>query len=79
MPKGYVVYFCERLRDGREEGARIVNTKEEAIDFINKIRGSFAGSNYEFGLYELGKQIPITTETVEEPQPSVKTTKYKLK
>lgn len=71
--KGYVVCFCERLRDGTEEGAKVFPTREKAIEFINKIANGFAGDNCDFRLFELGKEIPIRGEKVEEVEKKVKT------
>ena len=67
---GYVAYWCEHLRDGLQEGARIFNTKAAALECINGLANGFSGKNMTFGLFELGKAIPLSIEQIEEPQPS---------
>jgi hypothetical protein len=74
---GYVVYGCEGLRDGREEWAKCFDTLEKAVAYLNK--DFFAKDNMTFRLFELGKEIPLTEESVEEPQPSKVTTRIKVK
>ena len=73
---GYVVYACEQLRDGFEEYAKVFNSKEGAVAWINKDR--FAQDNPTFKLFELGQEIPITQEKTEIPQPSKVEKRYKL-
>jgi hypothetical protein len=76
----YVVYCCEHLRDGREEGAKIVGSIEEGITLINKWKANYiGGDNTEFGLFELGKEIPIELVKTEVPQPPLVTKQYRLK
>ena len=65
----YVVYFCEHMRDGKEDGAKIVSTIEEALAVIDKIGNGFAGSNHSFKLFRLGEEIILKREVVEEPKP----------
>jgi hypothetical protein len=65
----YAVYFCEHMRDGEEDGAKVVETVEEALSIINRIGNGFAGSNYTFRLFKLGKEISLNREVVEEPKP----------
>ena len=74
----YVVYWCEHLRDGINEGARVVNKTEAALELIDQIKNGFGGCSTTFRLFHLGAEIPLTREVVEKPQPSVKTEKYKL-
>ena len=78
MAKHYVIYACERLRDGREEWAKICSSLDEALKYINKMAGGFGGCNTEFRLFGLGEEIPLARETVEEPQPSKKNTRFRL-
>ncbi len=78
-PTHYVVYWCEHLRDGIEEGAKVVSSIEEGLKLIDKIANGFAGCNCEFKMFELGKEVPIKAGAVEEPQPSKKTIKYGVK
>lgn len=75
----YVVYFCERLRDGREEGARVVDTVEEGLALIERYAHGYGGCNTTFRLFELGREIPLERETVEEPQPAKVRTRFKVK
>lgn len=65
----YVVYYCEHMRDGKEDGAKVVDTIEEALAVIDRIGNGFAGSNYSFRLFKLGEEIPLKREVVEEPKP----------
>lgn len=46
---------------------------EEALACINKVR--FAKCNYSWKLFELGKEIPLTTEKAVVEQPAIVTTK----
>lgn len=79
-PAGYVVYFCEHLRDGIEEGARAFDNLPDAIAFLDNARNEwFARSNYTFKLFTLGEEIPLEEEKVEVPQPSKETVKFKVK
>ena len=66
--KWYVVWWCEYLRDGEETGARIVDTVDEAIRLVDKIANGFAGSNCQFKLFELGKEIPLSEGTAEKTE-----------
>lgn len=77
-PTGYVVYCCEHLRDGIEEGAKCFDKLEDALDFLNSPNW-FARSNSTFKLFELGKQIPLELVKTEVPQPSKQTVKFKVK
>lgn len=64
--KTYVVYYCERMRDGQEEGGRVVMGLENALAFAAKIRNGFAGDNTEVRIFELGKEIQIEQFVEEE-------------
>ncbi len=69
--KWYVVYYLERLRDGIEEGAKIVSSVEEGLKLIDKwANTSSMGSahNHEFRLFELGKEIPLSEGTAEKTE-----------
>ena len=77
-PSGYyMVYACEHLRDALEEYAKCFRSMEAALEFINRDR--FAQDNHTFRLFELGKEIPLAQEEVEEPQPAKKTTVWRVK
>ena len=72
----YVVYWCGPIHDG----AKLVFSLEVALELINRIKGGWPlGGNCEFRLFELGKEIPLHRETVEELQSPKKTMKYILK
>jgi len=63
----YVVYWCEHLRDGHEEGAKVLPTLESALEFLSSAATRwFAGSNYEFRLFELGREVPLERTEMEE-------------
>jgi len=68
----YVVYTCEHLRDETIEIAKVFNTKQAALEWIDKRANGFAGDNHTFRLFELGKEIVLKTEDVMEPQPAKK-------
>ena len=71
----YVGWYEEHLRDGHESGAKIFGNKQDALDWF----GGFSEfGNYEFKLFELGKEIPIKLEAVEEPQPPKVKKKWKV-
>lgn len=74
----YVLYYCERLRDGIEEGAKVYSDLGEAVARAEKIRNGFAGDNKEVRLFKLGEEIPLTETTVEQPQPSKKTVRVSV-
>lgn len=58
--KGYVLYWCEHLRDGVEEGARVFTSIEAVETFLNKKAVNFfAFDNHEFQLFKLGKELPL--------------------
>ena len=86
MPKSkvthYVVYFFEKLQDGTEEGAKVFNNLESAV--IQATKWKFDGwptgneSNCDVRIFELGKEIPLKEEVVEETQPSIKKRKFVL-
>lgn len=77
----YVVYYCEHMRDGQEDGAAIVRDVAEALAVIDKIANGFAGSNHSFKLFKLGEEIPLDSKEVEEPKvvQQVKRTKFFVK
>ena len=76
-PTGYVVYGVEHLRDGIEEWGRVFTKIEDALAYLNK--DFFAKGNMTFRLFELGKEVHITTEKTEVPQPSKVTERFVLK
>jgi hypothetical protein len=65
----FVAVSVEHMRDGKEDCARCFHTKEEALEWIEKIANGFAGSNHTFQLFELGREIPLEFTDVSEPQP----------
>ncbi len=71
MPSHYVVYWNEQLRDGEEEGAKVVPNLAAAVALINKFAGGFGGGNTTYRLFELGREIPLEQTAVETPQPAV--------
>ncbi len=73
---GYVGHWFTRFQDGSEEGCKLFNTKQEAIDFINKLEMGW--DQTEYALFELGKRIPIKQVSQEEPQPPIVKKKYIL-
>ena len=68
----YVVYFCETMRDGKDHGAKIIETLEKALKYINDGRW-YPRSNYAFKLFELGEEIPLVTKTIETKKEIVET------
>ena len=65
----FVVYYIENMRDGIEEGAKIMPSLESALNFISNARNNwYAGCNHKFKLFELGKAIPIVEKKIEEKQ-----------
>ncbi len=59
--RGYVLYWCEHMRDGREEGARCFETLAEVEAFLNeKAVNFFAFDNRTFQLFEMGAEVPLT-------------------
>lgn len=78
MAKHYVVYCYEHLQDGHEEGAKITSSIEEALGVMAKLRNGWTGYARQIKLFELGKEIKVKEEIAEEPQPSKKSTTFKL-
>jgi hypothetical protein len=77
--KYYVVYYCERMRDGREEGAK-VGSLEYCLEIAQKMRNGFCGDNTEVRIFELGKEIPLEEEQImEQPKPAVEKIVIKVK
>lgn len=75
----YVVYWVERMRDGDEEGAKVVRTQEDALELIEKYANhGIGGCNTNFRLFELGKEILLNREVVKEPLPVVVKEKTKF-
>ncbi len=74
---GYVVYYVTFLQDGHEEGSKVFAKLDEALKYIDWL-GNTGGDRTEFRLFELGKEIPLNVETVEEPQPSKKKVRYQV-
>lgn len=58
-PIGYVVWYCERLRDGQEERSKMFKSIQSAVDWIEKMSNGFFGCNLDFELFEVGRKIPI--------------------
>lgn len=56
----YVLYWCEHLRDGIEEGAKVFKSIEAVEEFLNtKAVNFFAFDNHEFRLFEMGRELPL--------------------
>jgi hypothetical protein len=75
---GYVVYYCECLRDGREEGAECFDTVEQASAFINADSWGAGYRNITFRLFELGRELPLVRVTEQVPQPPVVKTQFRV-
>ncbi len=76
----YVVYCCERMRDGQEEWAKVITGLDNALAYMNKIKDGFCGSNTTIELYELGKQIKVEETVVKEAVVTEKEkTQFKVK
>lgn len=76
MSEHYVVYWREHLRDGIEEGAKVLQGLQPALDFLNKlVAESFAADNMDFKLFQLGEEIPLTPSN--EVKKTVTTTKVR--
>lgn len=78
-PTGYVVYYVERMRDENAEHARCFERLDHAIAFVNKLADSFFGACIESRLFEMGKEVPLVSDDVEEPQPAKVTRRFKVK
>ena len=74
----YVLYWCERLRDGTEEGARVYGSVEAALKGAARVKNGWNPHTVEVRLFELGEEVPIAEEAVEEPQPAKKTIGFRL-
>ena len=74
----FVVYVCERLRDGTEEWAKVVTGLTEAIEYATRMKQGFNPHNIECLIFKLGEHVPLVEKVVEQPQPSVKVTVYEL-
>jgi hypothetical protein len=72
----YVVYWCEHLRDGIEEYARVWPSMEAALDCIARLANGFAADNLEIRLFELGREIPLERKEEKEPQPDKVVRRY---
>lgn len=72
----YVVYVRERLRDGTEESAQVVTGLAAAVAHANRMRDGLNPHNVDCLVFKLGEHVPLREETVEVPQPSVKTARY---
>lgn len=65
----FVAYSIEHLRDGIEECAMIFDNRDAALKWINRLRDGFGGCNRSFRLFNLGEELPLSIESIEEPQP----------
>lgn len=77
----FVIYYFERLQDGYDEWSKIVGSKQEALQIINDMIGRVhcpEHHNARYKLFELGKEIPLQQEIIEEPQPSKKKVRFSL-
>ena len=64
--KSYVVYYCERLRDGNDDGAKIVTGLDNALAMVERLGNGFTACNMEIRLFELGREIPLEMTTSNE-------------
>ena len=73
-----VLFGIAHVQDGREEFAKLYGTVEEALKEIEDAEERKYGCQYEWHLYEVGREIPLdfVPETAEE---IVKKTKLKVK
>ncbi len=71
----YVVAWEEHLPDGREDGAKVVETIAEAEQMVQRLTISH---NVTCAVFELGKKLALTEVEVFEPQPSKVTKTYKV-
>lgn len=77
---GYVAYCCERLRDGTEECAKLFDSREDAIKWIEKLANSSYSDNCDFALYQLGARIELVESVeMEEPKPKIKKRIFSVK
>ncbi len=75
----YVVYYCERLRDGVQEGARVVTGLEAALALATKLKNGFAGDNVDVQIFKLGKEVKLkTSDEITEVKTQKKTTKVEV-
>lgn len=65
-----VVYWCEHLRDGVEEGSKIVADVGEAEVLVKQLTKGVGWCNTTFRLFKLGDEIHIRVDRIEEPQPA---------
>ena len=72
----YVVHMIERLQDGQDECARVVDTIDEALSWINCHQDDSNRHNRSFRVFGIGREIPIKWVDAEIPQPAVKTRQY---
>lgn len=75
----YVVYWCENLKDGETDGAKIVRDKKEALELLDQLANGFNGRSLDLRLFELGKAVTIEKDYVEaKPEPKPKEYKYRI-
>lgn len=67
----FVVWWEEALRDGSEQGAKVLASLESAKIFMENLVNGFGGANISCRLFQLGNEIPITKQEVEEKQEMV--------
>ena len=77
-PIGYVACCHTHLQDGHEHSCKVFNTKEQALEWINRIAG-YGYDQKTFELFKLGKEIPLESANIEEPQPPKITEGYSIK
>lgn len=79
MSKTYVVYYCERMRDGSEDGAKI-GSLEECLRIAEMMRNGFARCNTTVRIFELGAEVPLVEEQImQKPKPEVERIKIYVK
>lgn len=74
----YVVYWCERLRDGTEEGAVVVTGIEAALALANRMKGGINPHCTECLIFKLGEHVPLVETELVVPQPPKTVTGYRL-
>jgi hypothetical protein len=78
--KWHVVHCLTREQDGTEESASIVGSLAAALALVNQWGGGperVNAHNSVYRVFELGKEVPIKREVVEEPQPAKRSINYR--
>lgn len=79
MATHYVLWWEEQLRDGREDGAKVVPSLEAATEMLDRLSKSPISCNMTVRLFKLGEEIPLQRREVEEYEPPKIRVKYQVK